>query len=506
MKLTTKKNKPYIPQVPKVPQLLAPDRVYTSPQGKIITFNDQQYEALVNIRQWIVTPGIMEYTLSGYAGTGKTTLVNAAIYDHSSVVVSAPTHKAKIVVSRATGREGQTIQALLGLKPNTDLENFDIENPQFDPLGQKLIQQYKLIVIDEASMLNRDLYELLIKEAKRFNTKLLFMGDEAQVPPVNEHKSEVFKVSSISHLTKVERQAGDNPLMKVYDSIRDNIQSKNDVFEHKTQLLYDKGIVFHNEEQEFRKMAIQAFTSKQYEHNKNHCKVICWTNSCVKNWNEIIREALIGKNRDAIEVGDLLMSYSNVLLGDKQIYNSADYEVDSVTEGVTSDEIDVYKVILIDIDTQSEYNVNIVIPETHNLEKFKRIAMWYLDKTVGTMGKARSIAWGQYFGFKSKHLLMQKVGKVDKDFEYGYAITVHKSQGSTYTQVYVDESDIDNNRKYTERNKLKYVAFSRPTDIVHSLLNTVPVEKVSDADRLKQITALLDKSETTVEDIRKLFK
>ena len=52
-----------------------------------------------------------------------------------------------------------------------------------------------------------------------------------------------------------------------------------------------------------------------------------------------------------------------------------------------------------------------------------------------------------------------------KDFDYGYAITAHKSQGSTYQHVFVIESNMDRNRKTKERNQIKYVALSRP---VHS--------------------------------------
>lgn len=46
MKLAKKKTY-QLPKVDAVPKVTAPPRVYTSPQGKTITFNDQQYEALI---------------------------------------------------------------------------------------------------------------------------------------------------------------------------------------------------------------------------------------------------------------------------------------------------------------------------------------------------------------------------------------------------------------------------------------------------------------------------
>lgn len=67
-----------------------------------------------------------------------------------------------------------------------------------------------------------------------------------------------------------------------------------------------------------------------------------------------------------------------------------------------------------------------------------------------------------------------------KDIDYGYSITIHKSQGSTYHTVFIDEQDIEDNIQDTsmnykhnkiqnnifEKNRLKYVAYSRPTNMV----------------------------------------
>jgi exodeoxyribonuclease-5 len=59
---------------------------------------------------------------------------------------------------------------------------------------------------------------------------------------------------------------------------------------------------------------------------------------------------------------------------------------------------------------------------------------------------------------------------VKKDIDFGYAMTVHKSQGSTYENVCIIEDNLNRNRKFEERNKLKYVAYSRPTSLAHIYL------------------------------------
>ena len=65
---------------------------------------------------------------------------------------------------------------------------------------------------------------------------------------------------------------------------------------------------------------------------------------------------------------------------------------------------------------------------------------------------------------------------IEKDIDYGYAITSHKSQGSTYETVFIDEPDFDKLKDHynyklncevktvKEKNQLKYVSFTRPTD------------------------------------------
>lgn len=454
------------------------NRSYVTPQGKKIIFNDQQYTALGQIKEWSAGKLGQFFTLAGYAGTGKTTIVNVAIKDLKKVVVSAPTHKAKAVIARATGRPAVTIQALLGLRPNTDIENFDINNPQFDPLVEAQIAKYRYVVIDEASMLNKDLFHLLIKEAEANGTKILFMGDSAQLPPVNEQESLVFNSAKINHkaeLTKVERQANGNPLMFVYDAIRNNLSAAIDAFSHKTKVNNGQGITFISKQMDFEKHIEDMFSSEAYKQDKNYAKVLAWTNNKVKEWNDHIRQHLFGTNVRIVEPGDTLMGY-NTIMKDPQappsLENSADYEVKSVTEKTDDNSIKIYSVNLKDVDGEKITSISIPINEPENMSKLANmLKAVYSKATSATVGKGA--AWGAYYAVKNQYALMSPLNiggtNIKKDVDYGYAITTHKSQGSTYKHVFVDENDIDRNSNTTEKNKLKYVAFSRPTDMVYSL-------------------------------------
>ena len=334
-------------------------------------------------------------------------------------------------------------------------------------------------------MLNKDLFTLLITEAKKSGTRILFMGDAAQLPPVGEQLSQVFLLPNKSELTKVERQKNDNPLMLIYDAIRNNLTSIADKFIHSTSLNNkSEGIIFTSLYKEFEKKAIELFNSNEYKTDKDFVKLLTWTNDDVKYWNTTIRNSIFNNPKEPVLKGDLLMAYNTVQVGYSQfIENSADYEVLETSDNITADGLNVInvKLDLID-DPGNPMNVNILTPGTDNYVKFLQIFNAKLNAA-----KANRKLWPQYFEFKNKYLLLESLygpGNqliVKKDLDYGYAITIHKSQGSTYTNVLVNENNIDKNINHSERNKLKYVAFSRPTE------NAYVLSEKTDNSRVPQI-------------------
>ena len=158
----------------------------TLPDGKRITLNPEQDKAFELLCKWVFPTSFMDedlfFILSGYGGTGKTTISLALANFYKTVrrtrqlCVSAPTHKAKRVIMDATELEGQTLQGLLGLAPNTDLENFDPNKPEFAQKFKPTIHKYGLIIIDEVSMINKGLWGLLKRLAIENETKLLLIG------------------------------------------------------------------------------------------------------------------------------------------------------------------------------------------------------------------------------------------------------------------------------------------------------------------------------------------
>lgn len=460
--------------------------------GKIITFNNEQFDGLKKIKHWL-NNGETFFTLAGYAGTGKSTIIKKVLDDYRyGVVVSAPTHKAKKVVMNTTGKQGQTLHGLLGLRPDVDLDNFNPNNPKFNPIALPRITDYNFVIIDEASMINQELYDLIIDKTRKSRTKVIYMGDPAQIPPVGEKESVVFKqdqTKQFHQLTKIERQNDSNPLSYIYEALRNNLNSIDGGFEHKTKMNdLGEGVVFTVDKRKFREAVLEKFSSEEFKKDTDYAKLIAWKNETVMLSNNVIREQLLGKDTDIVEEGDILMGYRSIS-NEKQtkniIENSADYRVvrkekrEENQYGIMG-----YNVQLREDLAKGTYRFeNIFIIDTedrNNLHLYAEMHDFFRD-----MGKSNKKNWKKYYEFRRCNVLMKTIttyrngllrGSGDiivKDIDYGYAITGHKSQGSTYSHVFVMENDINNNWVVKERNQIKYVALTRP-----SLTATVLTTKI----------------------------
>jgi len=450
--------------------------------GKIITFNAEQSDGLAKINHWLKN-GETFFTLAGYAGTGKSTIIKKVLDNYRfGVVVSAPTHKAKKVVMNTTGEEGRTLHALLGLRPDVDLDNFNPNNPKFNPIATPKITDYNFVVIDEASMINQELYDLIIEKTRNSRTKVLYMGDPAQIPPIGEKASVVFQqdqTKEFHQLTKIERQNDTNPLAYVYSDLRDNLTKLDGGFKRISNMNdLGEGVLFTVDKRQFREAILEKYMSEEFQKDTDYAKVIAWKNDTVMMSNAVIREQLLGKNTDIVEKSDLLMGYRSVS-EEKQrfniIENSADYRVVRKS-GLEENAYGImgYPVQLREDLAKGRFkhqDVFIIDTNIHdNIHLYAEMHDFFRD-----MGKSNKKNWKKYYEFRRCNILMKTIDKyrtglyrssadtIVKDLDYGYAITGHKSQGSTYSHVFVMENDINDNWVLKERNQIKYVALTRPS-------------------------------------------
>ncbi len=456
-----------------------------SPPG----FYPQQIDALNWLKAFMESDDL-EATLSGYAGTGKTYILKYFVSHicNVSLCPTAPTHKAVRVVEKVLNRKGKTLQSLHGLRPNLDLANFNIASPQFDPKGIEYIKNYKLVIIDEASMISSDIYELNLRRAKQYGTKILYVGDPLQLPPVQTTgtESRVFKVKNRFNLTQIVRQEEGSSLLSLFPYIRNDVLNGTSNFlkyilVNRESMDNGTGYKIVNETN-YKKELQQYFKLDLLKKDLEYVRVIAYTNKRVKQTNSVIRNSLIEDSSELLHENDILTSYVTIVdeFNYPIITNSEDYYIESVRPYVNQFEIKTFAVNLRSVyDNSITSTLQIVDHNDKSFKTYYQILNHLHYKAINAHKSERSKKWVEYYKFKESMLSMltfklnEENGNstVKKDIDYGYAITGHKSQGSTFENVFIDLEDIlyytDRSGKLRTRydinmiNRLIYVALSR---------------------------------------------
>ena len=177
------------------------------------TPNYQQIDAL-NAMSDFINSDETHMTLSGYAGTGKTSLMEMLAQkmkkQHKSITFCATTNKAAAVLNSRVSKSGfkaQTLNKVFGISVEVDSSQAYNAKNLVNVLKDIDILPSTTIIIDEASMINEENYKVLNDIAKQYGLKIIYVGDEAQLAPVNETQiSKVFRdnSSNIRRLTIVE--------------------------------------------------------------------------------------------------------------------------------------------------------------------------------------------------------------------------------------------------------------------------------------------------------------
>ncbi len=177
------------------------------------------------IAEWYLHTDNQVFVLSGYAGTGKTFLIDYIVRSvlrlraGEEAVFVSPTGKAAANLVR-NGTVAGTVHSLIYTR---DEEDFGVdENGEIIELDElhfikrpKIDERIRLIIVDEASMLN----ETILNDLLSFNVKCLFCGDGAQLPPVNGTCS--LLINPHYTMTEIVRQAADNPIIQLATMARE---------------------------------------------------------------------------------------------------------------------------------------------------------------------------------------------------------------------------------------------------------------------------------------------
>lgn len=431
-----------------------PDTSIKNERENMITLTPDQTHA-IDMIMGRLSDGARTVVLRGSAGTGKTTCMRELIRRLSrqgrGVVATAPTNKATKVLGGKIGDicETRTTHSLLGLRPEVDPKTGDLHfKPDRSKEGVDL-SDIDVIVVDEASMLGKGndkspgLIQYLEEACLPYGTGVVFVGDPAQLPPVNESESPALVASpeDTVNLTQILRYSG--PILRYANHIRVNQSDR-----YRPDRASDFGLESIADEREFMAKAVARFLSGEFMNDPDHVRILCWTNEAVRACCRQVHSAIYGSGADPWQPHQTVVaSKPVVVLGSVVMATSDEAVIENKPEltevnGVLCWELQLKNVCKLHVVSRAG-----VSAYTARLETLKREAF-------EAEGWRRSKAWGAYYQFDS---LFAKLDPV-------YAQTVHKSQGSTYRHVFVHRGDIFKNRDFDEAKRCYYTAITRASE------------------------------------------
>jgi exodeoxyribonuclease V len=347
-------------------------------------FSPQQDAALKAVARWLKDGRPQIFRLFGYAGTGKTTLArHFAEHVDGQVQFAAFTGKAAQVLRSKGATNARTIHSLI-YRPRGEEAVADETtgktsmSPTFSLNRQSPIARAKLVVVDECSMVD----EQLGRDLLTFGTPILVLGDPAQLPPISGGGFFTEHEPDIL-LTEIHRQARDNPIIRLALDVREGREfMKGD---------YGTAQVIGREDVN-QDLVLAAD------------QVLVGTNRTRRRYNARLRE-LKGFDGPLPMAGDKLVCLRNDPA--KGLLNGSLWKVMTASRETVKPGINL-----------------LVSPEEDDpdrgVAKIKLLKAAFEDPDA-------EIPWQQKKRFD--------------DFDYGYALTVHKAQGSQWDDVVLfDES------------------------------------------------------------------
>lgn len=399
--------------------------------------------------------------LQGKPGTGKTFVLKELLKRYKyRAVCTAPTNKAtKVLADMLTSNTYKpdccTIFKLLNLTMSSDgeVKELKIPNKEVD------ISRFSLVIIDEAFMINSQLKAVLDEVIDNQNIKLLFIGDEYQLPPIGEPISaikEYFTNTSNPSimLNEVMRHSGN--ILSCVNEIRQAINfpmayklpflqkfRQADVLESGVTVITMRD--FLQEIQELARDTDDFVTP-------GAAKVIAWRNATVNSFNKEIRKILFPNTyfKNTWEIGDRVTVTEPAKNLEDKIFATVDEE--GTIQGVAYGR----HMFLEGINV---YSINVLMDD-NLIKTFTVVADDSLDIFNNILSAKRLSArqnpklWKEYWG----------VHEAVHYIKHSYAITAHRAQGSTYTKVFCNLGDILSNRNTREALQCLNVAMSRAKD------------------------------------------
>ncbi|MFD1631138.1 ATP-dependent DNA helicase [Pseudopedobacter beijingensis] len=412
------------------------------------------------------------FILKGYAGTGKTSVVSALVKVMQklklNVVLLAPTGRAAKVLSSYSGVHASTIHRRIYRKKTAS--NVD-SNYSLSPNMSK----NTLFVVDEASMISDDkngfdgnslLDDLIQYVYNEQGNRILFIGDAAQLPPVQAEHSPALSVDFLrgygfdvyhQELTEVVRQEKESGILYNATQIRDQIRDQaNYTFPQLNTAKY-KDVYRMNGEK-----IIEGLNYAYDKFGMENSLVVCRSNKSANIYNQHIRNQILWRE-DEITGGDLIMVVKNnyYWMPEEKGGFIANGEIAKITRVKNVKELYGFRFA----DAQIQFSDS----EEYNIECKILLDTLYTDNPSLPYEDQRRFfneVLKDYEGLpRRKQLEEMKTNPYYNalQIKFAYAVTCHKAQGGQWEAVFVDQGYLTEEMINKELLRWLYTATTRAT-------------------------------------------
>jgi hypothetical protein len=406
----------------------------------------------------------------GYAGSGKTTLLKGFVEYLKSLEkryqLMAPTGRAAKVINQKTNFESTTIhKGIYSFEELQEIKKSEDEN------NISFLYQYKIrnnpdvydsvLIVDEASMVSdilsqgeffrfgsghllQDLISYGRIQDTNAKSKIIFIGDPAQLPPIGMNFSpaldpiylrETYKISvTQTEMKEVKRQDANNGILLSATKIRQCLTSG---YFNDFDLRENNQDIFNIDYQDY----IETYKTQQ-----EHKIIICYKNKTALDLNREIRKDKFGDDFPIQASDTVIISGNNYRLG---IMNGEFAVVSEASPSVESREVSFYtkggQTKIVRLIWRS---VHLILPNENNQPK--SINGFILENSLyGDNYLKPDEQKALYVDFKNRHPNLKKGTEEFKEaiindkyfncilLKYGYAVTCHKAQGGEWANVFV---------------------------------------------------------------------
>jgi len=422
------------------------------------------------------------FLLTGYAGTGKTSLLGALVKTMKQlkqhVMLLAPTGRAAKVFSQYAGASAFTIhKKIYRQKAFSEMDSFQ---------ANVNLHKHTLFIVDEASMIaneglsgsmfgtGRLLDDLIHFVYSCEGCRLLLVGDLAQLPPVGEEESPALNPNALESynlhvsqttLTQVVRQVETSGILWNATHLRELLQNE-DIFQfpHLRVNGFPDVHVMPGDE------LIEALEDSYYHCGQDETIVITRSNKRANIFNQGIRGRILCYEEELTGGDHVMVSKNNYFykLGDGVDGTSFIANGDTAVVRRFRNERSLYGFRFADVTLQ--------FPDYDNAELEATVLLDTLMSEAPSLTREQQeqlfeSVWEDYPEITNKH---DRIKKIKEDvyynalqIKYSYAVTCHKAQGGQWQRVFIDQGYITEEMLSPDYFRWLYTAITRATEQVY---------------------------------------